>query len=113
MDADTATLLWRLLLTSMSSFLVGSTIVICTRYYRLWRASSHDWRGLLPLHVVVVTLSYDLLLIYATIEIYMKIGDDTDAAFWRGALLLPAYVFGFLAMYTISQLRKNRRMTEI
>lgn len=104
---------WRMILTAMSSLLFGWTLVVSLAYLHAWRTHPrHDWRGLLPLHVFTVSLSYDLLLLYATIEVYLRIEDDADSAFWRGMILIPAYALGFIAMYAIGKLRWKKRLVE-
>lgn len=109
MDAD---FWYRMVLLSLSSFLVGSTFVISVRYFFAWRKRDHDWRGLLPLHVFVVTVSYDLMLIYSTVETMLRINDDADTVWWRAALLVPAYATGFVAMWSIARLRAKKRLVE-
>lgn len=102
----------RLLLTSMSAFLVGTTLVISVTYFNAWRRRGvTTWRGLLPLHVFAVTLSYDLLLIYATIEITFRLADESPAS-WRLPLLAVAYVLGLVAMHTIFKFRQKHRLRE-
>lgn len=107
MDAEFA---YRMILLSLSSFLIGATAVISVRYFIAWRERRADWRGLLPMHVALVTTSYDLMLIYATIETMLRISDDADVVWWRGALLIPAYITGYVSMWAISRLAAKRRL---
>lgn len=114
MDIEVAILLWRMLLLSMSSFLSGCTITISWTYYRAWkRRDKRDWRGLLPLHVATIALSYNLLLVYSTIETWMRIGTAEDAPLWRAVVLIPAYGLGFVAMRAMWKLRRRKRLVEI
>ena len=101
---------YRMVLLSLSSFLIGSTLVISARYFFAWRVRRNDWRGLLPLHVFVVALSYDLMMVYSTVETYLRIGDNADVPWWRAALLVPAYITGFIAMWSIARLAAQRRL---
>lgn len=104
---------YRMVLLTLSSFLVGMTLVISVRHYFVWqRRSSDDWRGLLPLHVAAIALSYDLLLIYATIETLLRIEDDADVVWWRGAILVPAYITGYVAMFIIGRLRSKNKLID-
>lgn len=107
MDAD---FWYRMVLLSLSSFLFGTTLVISVQYYFAWRRRNSDWRGLLPLHVATVSLSYNLMLLYSTVETMLRIGDDTDTPWWRAAILIPAYITGFIAMYVIGRLRYKKRL---
>jgi len=104
---------WRMVLLALSGFLGGTTIVIALKYYHAWRTHTReDWRGLLPLHVFTVSLSYNFLLLYSTVETYLRIGTDDDIPWWRAALLIPAYVFGFVAMRAMWKLRRKKRLVE-
>lgn len=103
----------RMLELSLSAFLIGTTFVICVQYFRTWRKSNrHEWRGLLPLHVFVVTASYDLLLLYATFDIYGRTLAEGPPT-WRLVILPPAYALGLVAMWTIGQFRRHRRAERV
>lgn len=107
--------LWwmRWIVLAMSGFLAGTTAVIATRYAVIWsrvpaeQKSQH--RGLLPLHVWLVTLSYDLLLASATVEVWTRMTVAAGPS-WRVFVLLPAYVLGVLAMIVIYRRRVSGRL---
>lgn len=110
-----STVLWlRLVMSSMSAFLAGVSWVVVIGYFRYWyaldAATKKEWLGLLPLHVFCIAASYNLLLVYATIETFIRIGHGGHTT-WRAWVLIPAYVLGLLSMQVIHGRRRGRRMT--
>lgn len=97
----------RMIITAMSGFLVGTTLVVAAVYARQSFRARGTRDGLLPAHVWTVALSYDLLLLYASIEVGMRVDDATQVT-WRSPVLGAAYVLGLIAMWKIGSLRRGR-----
>jgi hypothetical protein len=101
-------------MSSLSAFLAGVSWVVVVGYFRYWYAldvaTKKEWLGLLPVHVFCVAASYNLLLVYATIETYIRIGHDSHTT-WRAWILIPAYLLGVAAMAVIHRRRRGHRMT--
>ena len=98
----------RFLLTGLSSFLAGFTIYVAWQYMRVYAAAPRDWRRLLPFHVWTIASSYCLLVVYATIDLSLRIAASASLSLWRLALLAPAYVFGIVAMFVIRRVSHAR-----
>ena len=104
-------LVLRLAIGAGSSFLLGMIIVVNVTYYKYWRQNRHaGWKGLLPFHVFAVSLSYGLLLAYATIAVVQVTVRGTPIVWWRVGTLIPAILLGLVAMYIIFQLRREERL---
>lgn len=98
----------QLLVSAMSAFLMGFVLVIAWRYMRVYARAPRDWRRLLPAHVWTIALSYDLLLLYATVEVYLRAADPDATLSWRAPILIVAYVLGVIAMAIIGRLHRLR-----
>lgn len=108
--SDTAILLVRSALLSMSGLLMGITLVVAIMFFRAWRQTVNTPRsGLLPFHVWTIALSYDLLLASATVEVLIRVNADAHPS-WRLFVLTPAYVLGITAMYAVLRLQRARKL---
>ncbi len=97
----------RLAVGASGAFLAGVTLMVVINYYKAWmrHPRTEPWHGLLPFHVLTVSLSYDLLLVYATINALIRTEEGGPLSIWRLCMVVPAIVLGFLAMYVMTKLR--------
>lgn len=92
----------RMVVTAISAFLIGCTLIVAVTYSRGWRPGR---AGLLPAHVFVVSISYAMLLTYATIDVGSRV-DEGLGLTWRIPLIFPAQILGLLAMWKIWGFRR-------
>ncbi len=103
----------RLIIGASAAFLAGVTLVVTRNYYLAWkRRAPGPWTGLLPLHVLTISLSYDILLVYTTISALIRTEEGGPLSWWRVIMVASAIVFGFIAMYVMTQLRRHGGLRE-
>jgi len=91
----------------MAAGLMGFTFIVAMRYWASYHISvtrGRVRRGLLPLHVWTIALSYDLLLLAVVIQMAVR------TRWWHVVLFLPALFLGIIAMAVISRLGKLNSM---
>lgn len=88
----------RAVLVSLCGFLIGMTTVVAVRHIGQWR---RDKTRLMPLHVWMIALSYDLLLI--------SLLSRDEPLNWRAVIYGPAIVLGVAGMVTMLRYQGHRR----
>jgi hypothetical protein len=88
-------------IVTLSGLVLGATTVVAVRHYLLWRKAP-DGARLLPLHVWLVALSYDLLVLATMLQSLVLL------RWWHPWVFVPALLLGLGAMYVISQKRPTR-----
>lgn len=95
---------FRLLAMIVGTFCLAATLVVAATYFVLWHRFHRGlpqgvrWRGLLPIHVVLIGISYALLVGITLYEIIIRIREELT---WRTPALLVAYSIGFAALWTV------------
>lgn len=87
------------ILLTLSAFLFGFTLVVAIRFmlhYRVIRANGKE-RAVLPLHVWVVALSYDLFLLGAAVQSFVLV------RWWHYVIDVPAILLGIWAMWVLNR----------
>lgn len=83
------------------SLLAGFVFVIAVRYWRIWlRSNKTSWKGLLPLHVGVIAVSYLILMGMEANEVRNLFESEygSDEFWWKFGLSATAEVMGLIAM---------------
>lgn len=88
---------YRLAVQVAAGFLLATTLAVALTHLRLWRA---DRTRLLPLHVGIIALSYDLF-----VAALLTLPLDN----WRVALYLPALALGLAGMFVIGRHQADQR----
>lgn len=107
--------LWvaRFAILGASGLLAGFTVMVAVRYAIIWSrltaVQKYTWKGLLPLHVWLVAMSYDLFLLSATVEVWTRMTLGAGPS-WRIVVLIPAYVLGVVSMLAIARRRTTGRL---
>lgn len=94
----------RLLLISQAGLTLGFVGIIAAAYFAVWTATKPR-RGLLPLHVVAISLAHSMLVGYATVDIYDRLGSPGG---WQTPFLLVALVLSDVSMATMLRFERAR-----
>jgi len=100
----------RVLVLLLGAALLGTTLLVVLRYGRSYVRSTeagHVWRGLLPLHVVTIGLSYLMLAGYAMLAVLERARGPLS---WRAPFVAVALLVGVFALRTM--LRHQRLVRE-
>ena len=90
-----------LLLYTLATFLVGFSLVAVIRFLLRWRVVRHSGRvTTIPLHVWLVSLSYNLLVVGMVIDVYQR------SQAWHPYVFLPALITGIYGMIVLVKAQK-------
>lgn len=97
-----------------SAATVGLAILTVLTYAKVYRehrrlaarGEAEQWRGLLPLHVVVVGTSFLIFVIASVVATAERVNGDLT---WRGPTYLVANLLGSYAMWAILSSSKHRK----
>lgn len=95
---------FRALLLAQAGFTLGLIGLVIFAYLRVWRRVDKS-RGLLPIHVVAVSVAHSMLIIAAVVEMYGRFGEPFS---WRLPFLLVAMVVSDAALFTVMKLQVHR-----
>lgn len=88
---------------TLSMFLFGYTLVVAVRFmlhYRVVRADGKK-RAVLPLHIWVVAISYDMFVVGAAIQ------TSVFNRWWHAPLYITAALLGVYAMWVLSHSQRR------
>lgn len=94
----------RLLLISQAGLTLGFVVVIGFAYFAVWRVTAPR-RGLLPVHVVAISVAHSMLVLYATVDLYGRLGARSS---WQTPFLLVALAFSDAALITMLTFQRAR-----
>lgn len=100
----------RFMLVTMASVLIGVTTRVILQYYRASRYAMKqgDFRGILPMHVWLISISYITLILGSVIHHVISLNTYPDAYL---ALNSIAYTTGAVALWLILRF-ESRRVVE-
>lgn len=94
----------RLLLISQAGLTLGFVVVIGFAYLAVWRTTAPR-RGLLPIHVVCISIAHSMLVLYATVDLYARLGARSS---WQTPFLLVALAISDVALITMLTFQRIR-----
>jgi hypothetical protein len=85
------------------SIVVGLTVLTVSIYASVFalylrRYGRHDWRGLLPRHVITISISYTMMIVGSIVDIAIRVDEPIT---WRTPVYLLTYLLGAWAMWDV------------